>query len=77
MNRLATFAAITVVILMTNVVGAGVVLVIAPLVPIADDQGVTTVATFAIIMAVAIACAVCFLEGAIIQARRLAKKGSP
>jgi hypothetical protein len=73
MNRIATFAVFTILISMTQVVGAGVVLLLGGYIDPQPDDGTPALIAWVIILAVAIWCAVAFLEGAILQARRFTK----
>jgi hypothetical protein len=73
MNRIATFAAFTILIAMTNLVAASVVLLLGGYMPMQGEDGTPALIGWVIILAVAIWCAVAFLEGAILQARRFTR----
>ena len=73
MNRIVTFTVFTILIAMTNVVAASVVLLLGGYMDPQADDGTPALIAWVIILAVAIWCAVAFLEGAILQARRFTR----
>ena len=77
MKRIVEGIALALILVMTNVVAAGVTLTLGPLVTFTEEAGMTEVAGLSIILALAVFCAVCFLEGAVLQAKRFIERHQP
>lgn len=68
--------ALTFLLIMTNAVGAGIVLVAFNMVGTLEDDAVTTLLAWVTISAVAVWAAVCFFQGAIKQLARVTRRRS-